>query len=246
MTENKNATSLYNANGSNMEKHKKALEEIVKNGNLKFKDVTFAQNSYPQGVGEYRALVGFASQQDAQLFAELTGGEFSMFYCENGWQLLSYRGGARITDIYTLAGGYPVVFLEGNENLHQLCEEILGISLVEHIRDSLDLGDEVPESWIRTAIERYETRMACYPVGIREEDEDFYDEIEDKIIEHLRYFENFKGCRGYVVIDDVNWSVVGEHDSEYPAHYKEDNKQYIFGVMYPIKREEEIREMLEG
>ncbi len=52
--------------------------------------------------------------------------------------------------------------------------------------------------------------------------------------------------KGYTVVDDVNLSVVGVYDNEYPAHYKEDNHHYIFGVMYKADREEEIRELIEG
>lgn len=235
-----NATHLADAQKSNVEKQ---TSELIKTGNLEFKDVTFNRD-YPVDVGEYRALIGFRDQQEAEIFAKLTGGEFTLFYKEDGWHLLSYIGGARLTNIYQLAGRYPVVLLNGDENYYQVCEKVFGLSLIDWLKDALDI--EVPESWIENAIECSVKKTSQYPEGISKEDEDLYDEIEDKVRESLRYIENFKGCKGYTVVDDVNWSVVGEYDDEYPAHYHEDTENYIFGVMYKADREEEIRKIIEG
>lgn len=220
------------------------LQEIAERGNLYFKDVTFDQSGYPTNVGEYRALVGFKDQQDAKRFAELTDGEFTIFFKKDGWQLLSYSGIARITSIYTLKGIYNIVFLEGNENLYQLCEKIHGLPLVDYIREYINNND-VPDAWIRAAVELYETGEYQSAFIINNRDEDVYDEVEDKIFEILGMLNNFKGCKGHVVIDDVNWCVAGEYDTEYPAHYKGDNEHYIFGVMYQAEREEEIKELIE-
>lgn len=251
MTENKNtdgaADAINDVEINDVEK-KKVLEEMAKNGNLEFKDVTFAPNDRRRNVGECFALVGFKDQKDAKLWAELTGGEFGLFFRKYEWQLLTYKGRAVIMDIYHLARRRPVVFLEGNENLNQLCEKFFGISLINHIRCRLDLDkDKVPESLIKAAVDYYETGVACYPLGSTEEDDDYYSGVEYEIREQLRYLDNFKGYKGYVVVDDIilNWIVEGEYDNEYPANYKEDNIQYIFGPMYPIKREEEIRKIIE-
>lgn len=235
-----NANHIADANKINVEIQ---LQEIVKSGNLEFKDVTFNPNGYPTNVGEYRALVGFNDQQDAKRFAELTDGLFTMFFKKDGWHLYVYKGTAGLTDIYALAGSCHVVFLDGKENYYNLCEKIFGISLIDFIKYAIN-DNEVPESWIKAAINNYINKSYQCPEGIIEDEEDYYDEIENIVIERLRYLDNFKGCKGYVVIDDVNWSVEGEYDSEYPAHYHEDNKHYIFGVMYPIEREEEIREII--
>lgn len=245
MEKTNNATHLADVGNHNVESQ---LKEIVKNGKLHFKDVTFSQNGYPTNVWEYRALIGFKDQQDAKRWAELTHGEFTLFYREDGWDLLVYKGSARTTDIYTLAGSYQqVVYLNGNENYYDLCDKVFGMSLIDYIKDTLNLDkDEVPESWIKTGIECFDKKLSEYPEGINEDEEDYYNEIEDKVREVLRNLENFKGCKGYTVIDDVNWSVVGEYNTEYPAYYKEDTKHFIFGVIYPIDKEEEIREIIKN
>ncbi len=74
-----NATHLADAVNSYVEQ----LREIAKNGNLHFVDVTFNRDC-PIDAGEYRALIGFKDQRDAKLWAELTGGEFALFYKEDG------------------------------------------------------------------------------------------------------------------------------------------------------------------
>lgn len=229
----------WDANDSNVERQ---LKEIVKNNSPYFTDVTFVRNSNPINVGEYLALIGFKDQRDAERFATLTNGEFSIFFKKDG-QAISYIGRGQITDIYLLAGICHIVFLEGNENLYQLCEKIHGLPLVDYIRGYINNND-VPDAWIRAAVELYETGEYQSPFIINNRDEDVYDEVEDKIFEILRMLNNFKGCKGYVVIDNVNWSVVGEYDTDYPSYYKKDTEHYIFGVMYPIDREEEIREII--
>lgn len=213
-----NATHLADAVNSNVEQ----LREIAKNGKLHFMDVTFDPNGYPTNVGEYRALIGFKDQQDAKLWAKLTDDEFTLFFRKDGWDLLAYRGSARLTDIHILAGRDMVALLDGDENLHQLCEKIHGMSLIDYLKDVLDIDED--EVFIKEIVKH----------------------IAEKIYDTLISLERFKGCKGYVVIDDVNWSVVGEYDTYYPSYYKKDTKHYIFGVMYPIDREEEIRELIEG
>lgn len=215
------------------------LQEIAKRGNIYFKDVTFDQSGYPTNVGEYRALIGFKDQQDAKRFAELTDGEFTLFFRKDGWDLLAYRGSARLTDIHMLAGRDMVVLLDGDENLHQLCEKIHGMSLIDYLKDVLDIDED--EVFIKEIVKHYKQDHHIDSVEVEdylklisenEDDKEIFMKIAEDIYDKLIFLENYKGCKGYVVIDDVNWSVVGEYDSEYPSYYKEDTKHYIFGVMY--------------
>lgn len=231
-----------------MEKGTKTkLEEIVKNSqsSLKWADVTLDPTGYPRSVGELRALIGFNDQRDAEYFAELTDGEFCQFFQKDGWQLLypSVRHAHKKT-VSQLAHPYPTIFLNGNEDYYELCEKVYGIPLIEYIQNIV--GDDISEEWIKVAIDCFEHNTFYYPEDITEEQEDMFDDVRKKVEDIMdMFYVNYKGHKGYVVIDDVNNCVEGTYNTEYPAHYREDNKNYIYGVLYNLEKESEIIELLE-
>lgn len=231
-------------------KNKKTLEEIASRSNLKWADVTMSPDGYPRFVGEYSALIGFKDQFDAEEWAEETGGIFSMLFKKDGWHLLyPSEFPTRKKTVSQLASPYPVVFLEGNEDYPELVEKVYGIDLMEYIHNYLDDLDDVNanEEWIKHAVEAYKEDSFDYPDDLAEEDEDAYDEIRKDVFDTLRYLDvNFKGIKGYVVIDDVNNHIEKEYDTEYPAYYEEDNRNYIFGVLYEEDKVSDIKEIIDG
>lgn len=255
MTTSKNATHLADAVNGNVERELRELEEISKVG-LYFREVTFNESGNPDSVGYYRAVVGFLDQRDAKKWSEMTNGEFALFFKKDGWDLLAYRGPAHITDIYQLAAGRcHVVYLNGNENYYELCEKIHGLSLTNYlkdVKDVLDIDDVFIKEMVNLYIQDYHLDSVKVDEKIKSNEDKFEYEYEDlrevakKIYDTLIFLERFKGCEGYTVIDDVNWSIEGEYENEYPAYYEDyrDNKLYIFGVLYPADRVEEIRELI--
>lgn len=236
---NNNPLHTGDAQMSDMEKEmmiKKELLEIVSNpsNQLRFADITFGWNGYLKGVGKFRALIGFNDQRDVERFAELTNGEFHEFYKKDEWQLMASRGRTSTRSIYSLGRNNTIYYMTGNETTDELSLMIIGCSIYTIIEEKLkEHYDDKTTGEVINAIKGNNVNYENLHMEI-------FEEAMQMAMDVIGEFEfSYKG-KGFCEVNENAGYTVNCYTTEYPAHYKRDNKHIIYGVLYKAEQEPDI------